>query len=61
MIDILRQLIDPSVPREEQQRELEVIRARVAGGEPVERVAEDYGVRVEAIVAACRLPGLAPL
>lgn len=37
-------------------RELEVIRARVAGGEPVERVAEDYRVSVGAVVALCRRP-----
>jgi hypothetical protein len=53
MIDALRVLV-AALPTD--PREIEVIRARVAGGEPVERVAEEYRVEAEAIVAVCRLP-----
>ncbi len=57
-IDILRVLVDGAFgpPSPLRDRELEVVRARVAGGEPVERVAEEYRVEPEAIVAVCQRP-----
>ena len=57
--DVLRVMVDNYFPaeHEERRRELEVIRARVAGGEPLDRLAEDYpGVPVEVLCAICQRP-----
>jgi hypothetical protein len=56
--DVLRCLVDSvwGPPSERRERELEVVRARLAGGESVERLAADYHVEPEAIVAVCQRP-----
>jgi hypothetical protein len=55
--DVLRVIIGDYFQGAESRRELEVIRARLAGGEPLDRIAEDYrDVPVEVLCAICRRP-----
>ena len=56
MIDVLQVLVSDYWPDTvpERRRELELIRARFAGGESVERLAADYRVPPEAIAPGRR-------
>ena len=57
-IDVLRAVISDYFQGPQAQRELEVIRARLAGGdETFEQILADYrDVPVEVMVAICRRP-----
>jgi hypothetical protein len=56
-IDVLRAVVSDYFSGPEARRELEVIRARLAGGEPMERIEADYrDVPPEVLCAICRRP-----
>ena len=58
-IDVLRAIVSDYFRGPESGREIEIIRARFAGGEPLEQINDDYAeVPIDVLAAICRRPDI---